>query len=255
MKLTQKGNARRTRRAMSALTAGLLVAVMLVANIALYVFTIEKNTYIDVTNEGLYTLTDEMKATVNEINADVTITFCADPDKLLSGYETRYVYIMAKEIEKQNERIKVETVNISKNPTAIQKFKTTAATKIKASDVIISSGDRFRIISAASFWYYDQTSSYYFSFDGEYKMASAILSVASRDEYTAYFTVGHGERVYDEANPDAEGNAANYEFYRLLRDCGMKVKTIDLDTEDERAYKGLFLKARRQYVRKLYLSR
>ena len=232
MKKSHRGGVRTRRSLISAIVAVALVAIMLVGNVAVYALTIEKNTYIDLTTEGLYTLSDEMKDEIKDIKGDITITFCTDPDYLLSYHDTRYVYIMAKEIEKFMDNVKVETVNIDKNPTAVQRYKTTSATKIKSTDVIVSSGERFRIIAASAFWSYDSSGVNYWAFNGEYKMATAMLSVASKDEYTAYFTVGHGERVYDWENPDAQGNDDNFEFYRLLRDSGLTVKTLDLDTEE-----------------------
>ncbi len=218
------------RSIISSLVAVALVLVLLVLNISVYAFTIEKNTYIDMTTEGLYTLSDTMREEIKDIEGDITITFCMDVDQLLSNHDTRYVYIMAKEIEKMMDNVTVETVNIGKNPTAVQKYKTTSATKINRGDVIVSCGDRFRIIGSQSFWSYDSTGESYWAFNGEYKMATAMLSVASKDEYTAYFTVGHGETVYDEQNPDE--NHPTYYFYHLLRDCGLKVKTINLDTDE-----------------------
>ena len=218
------------RSIISSLVATALVLVLLVLNISVYAFTIEKNTYIDMTTEGLYTLSDAMREEIKDIEGDITITFCMDVDQLLSNHDTRYVYIMAKEIEKVLDNVTVETVNTSKNPTAVQKYKTTSATKINRGDVIVSCGDRFRIIGSQSFWSYDSTGEKYWAFNGEYKMATAMLSVASKDEYTAYFTVGHGETVYDEQNPDE--SHPTYYFYHLLRDCGLKVKTLNLDTDE-----------------------
>ena len=232
MKITQKGSKRTRHSVISLVLAIAIIAVAIVGNVALYALTIEKNTYIDLTTEGLYTLSDAMKDEIKDIKGDIKITFCTDPDYLLSSHDSRYVYIMAKEIEKFLPNVTVETVNIDKNPTAVQKYKTTSATKISATDVIVSSGDRFRIMSAASFWSYDSTGANYWAFNGEYKMATAMLSVASKEEYAAYFTVGHGEKVYNWENPEAEGNEENFEFYRLLRDSGLTVKTLNLDTDE-----------------------
>lgn len=229
MRKAQRTGVRSRRNIISACIAAALVFILLALNIAVYALTIEKNTYIDMTTEGLYTLSDAMREEIKDIDGDITITFCTDVDYLLSTHDTRYVYIMAKEIEKYKDNVKVETVNIEKNPTAVQKYKTTSGTKIKASDVIVSCGDRFRIIGASSFWSYDSTGKNYWAFNGEYKMATAMLSVASKDEYTAYFTVGHGEVVYDPESPDESHPA--YQFYHLLRDSGLKVKTLDLDTQ------------------------
>ena len=208
-----------------------LIVVLLLLNFGLDALVIEKNGFFDATDEHLYTLSDDFKEEIKDINKEIKITFCTDKDYLLSNYQTRYVYIMAKEIEMYKDNIKVETVNISKNPTAIQKYKTTSATKINEGDVIISCGERFRILSSQTFWSYDSSGDYW-AFNGEYKIANAFLSLSAYDTPTAYFTVGHGESVYDENNPDTEASQNAYEFYRLLIDNGLTVKTVNLDEED-----------------------
>lgn len=208
-----------------------LVAVLLLINIGLDALVVEKNLYIDMTDEKLYTLSDGLKAEIADVRREITITFCNDKDYLLSNYETRYVYIMAKEIEKYLDNVEVVTVNIDKNPTAVQKFRTTSATKIKKNDVIVSCGESFRIISAPSFWSYDSDGGYW-AFNGEYKIANVLLSLSAHDNPTAYFTVGHGEKVYDPENPESEESRECYELYRILLDNGLTVKTVNLDEED-----------------------
>ena len=129
------------------------------------------------------------------------------------------------------DNVEVVTVNIDKNPTAVQKYHTTSATKIKKNDVIVSSGERFRIISAPSFWSYDSDGGYW-AFNGEYKIANVLLSLSAHDNPTAYFTVGHGEKVYDPENPESEESRECYGLYRILLDNGLTVKTVNLDEED-----------------------
>ncbi|MBQ5801232.1 MAG: Gldg family protein [Clostridia bacterium] len=208
-----------------------LILILLILNFGLDALVIEKNGFFDATDEHLYTLSSDFKEEIKDIDKEIKITFCTDKDYLLANYQTRYVYIMAKEIEMYKDNIKVETVNISKNPTAIQKYKTTSATKINEGDVIISCGERFRILSSQTFWSYDSSGDYW-AFNGEYKIANAFLSLSAYETPTAYFTVGHGESVYDESNPDTEESQRAYEFYRLLIDNGLTVKTVNLDEED-----------------------
>ena len=227
---------KRSRTQKRALVARLLtiaiIFALLVCNIGLYALVLETNGYIDLTDEGLYTLSEQFMEEVGDIEQEITITFCTDPDYLLSNHDLRYVYVMAKEIEKQMDNVEVKTVNITKNPTAVQKYRTTSASKIKPDDVIVSCGERFRIINGSSFWSYDSTGEKHWAFNGEYKMANAFLSLSAHDNPTAYFTVGHGEKVYDANNPEsAESKEAN-EFYNLLISAGLTVKTVNLDNEE-----------------------
>lgn len=191
------------------------------------------NSYVDLTREGLYTLSDTFLEEVGDIEDEITVTFCADPDTLLNNYTTRYVYVMAREIERAMPNVTVEVYNVAQNPTAVQKYRTTSSSVISSDHVIVScdGGKRYRILSAASFWSTDSTTEEYFAYNGEYKMATAMLSITAHERPAAYFTVGHGERVYDPARPEDEENARYRAFYQLLLDEGLRVGMVNLDTE------------------------
>jgi len=232
MKNTQKRSRTQKKALAMKLITVALILVLLVGNIGLYALVIEENGYIDLTDEGLYTLSEQFKEEVGDIEQQIKITFCTDPDYLLSDADLRYVYVMAKEIEKFMDNVSVETVNIDKNPTAVQKYRTTSASKINQTDVIVSCGERFRIINGRSFWSYDSSGQKHWAFNGEYKMANAFLSLSAHDNPTAYFTVGHGEKVYDVNSPDSADSIESYEFYKLLISSGLTVKTVNLDKEE-----------------------
>ena len=215
----------------TAISALVLVAAFLLG-IGANALVVSKNSYIDSTPEGLYTLTDAFLTEVGDIKDEITITFCADPDVLLNNYTTRYVYIMAREIEKAMPNVTVKTHNVAKNPTAVQEFRTTSSTVISADHVIVSCANnkRYRMIKAGAFWSTDSTTNTYFAFNGEYKMATAMLSITAIERPVAYFTVGHGEACYLSAEGEAE-KERHRAFYELLLDSGIDVKTINLDTD------------------------
>lgn len=192
----------------------------------------EWNSYIDMTPEGLYTLTDAFLEEVSGVTDEVTVTFCADPDVLLANRSTRYVYIMAREIERRMSNVKVVTCDVRANPTAVQQFRTTSSTVIDWNHVIVSSGPRYRILLSDAFWSVDSTSQEYFAFNGEYKMAGAMLSITAVSRPVAYFAVGHGEEVYDPTVTDDPENERLRGFWQLLRDVGLEVGSIDLDREE-----------------------
>ncbi len=225
-------------------TSTILLIVLLVGLNFLFPYLMQTSgAYPDMTPEGLYTLTPKMKETCAALKGDVTITFCDDPDRLLAFTELRYVYIMALQLQKLYDHIHVETVNLSENPTAVNRFKTTSASVIEPRDVIVSSGDRYRIYDSSSFWTIGSNSTSdtdYFSFNGEFKLATALLSVTWITEPIVCFTYGHGETIYvDEKDtenahllpysaPNGEGRA----FYDLVRRAGLKVKYVNLDTDE-----------------------
>ena len=192
------------------------------------------NSYIDETPEGLYTLSEDFLRTTESITDEITITFCADPDALLANQLTRYVYIMAKEIERRMPNVQVVTCDVENDPTAVQQFRTTSASVIKWNHVIVSTGGerpRYRLYTASRFWNYDQTGQTLYAFDGEYRMATAFLSLTAQNTPVAYFTVGHGEKVYDPDAPESADSLSVAAFCELLQDAGLRVATLNLDTD------------------------
>ncbi len=190
------------------------------------------NSYVDMTREGLYTMTDEFLAEVSHIEDEVTITFCADPDILLNNYDTRYIYILARDLARKMDNVKVVTCDVLRDPTAVQAYRTTSSTTIKWDDVIVSCDKRYRVLSAKAFFSTDSTTNEYFAFNGEHKLATVMLSITAVERPVVCFTVGHGEQVYDPLHPEAPGNEKNRAFYQLLVDSGLTVRSLDLHTED-----------------------
>ena len=160
-----KGKSKRTV-IFSVITVGVIV-VLLGANLALSLIGGGRNWFIDTTPEGLYSLTGKMVdecAFVDELGKTdgdkcVKITFCNDPDRLISSFDTRATYYMALDLQKKYSNVEVETINVNTDPTALSKYKRTSLTKINPTDVIVSYGDRYRMVSAISFWTTD-----YFSY-------------------------------------------------------------------------------------------
>ena len=219
----------------------LIVVLVLALNLLVASFSIYGTAYIDMTPEGLYTVRLVMEEFCKSIfymddgslrNPGVTITFCDDPDHLIQNDYTRVVYYMAVALSKKFDNLTVKTVNVNMNPTAVAEYKTNSLTKIAASDVIISYGSRYRIVGADEFWVIGEQQVY--SFDGEYKLASILLSLTLVDRPVAYFVTNHGEDYYDPANPNNEGNAKTSELANLLEERGLEIRTLDLEAEREK---------------------
>ena len=231
-----KGTSKRTRVFAIITLAGILLLLGL--NLLLSLIGRANSIYVDLTPEGLYSVSDKMVeecSFIEELDSEkkIKIIFCNDPDNLIDSAISRLTYFMALKLDKMFDNLEVETVNVNFNPTAVSKYKATSLTKIDTSHVIISYGDRYRIVGVENFWTTDEEGNY-FSYNGEYKLASLMKSVtlANDKNPVAYFVTGHGETVYDEANPDSEGTAKSEQLKNLLVDRGLRVKVIDLSRED-----------------------
>ena len=216
-----------------------LAALLVVLSVGLAGLVSSRSLWLDLTPEELYSLSDLMIEECSKIERDITITFCDDPDHLMNNFMTRYVYVMAKELEQRFDNITVKTCNVTLNPTAVDRYRAVSSTSIPASSVIVGCGDQFRIYTASQFWISgtdsDGNSSGLYSFNGEYKMATAFFSLSAIASPKAYFLVNHGERYYapdDEAHAELHAGPGQDEdlsaFYNLLLKAGLTVDYLDM---------------------------
>ncbi len=220
----------------------LAIVLLLALNLAAFAMNVYDTVYLDLTQEGLYSVRDMMVEACREVfylddgslrEPGLKITFCAKPDTIIGNYATRPIYYMAIALADIFPNLKVETVDIKYNPTAIADYKTTSLTEITETDVIISYGDdenggpiRYRVAPAMSFWKTNEDK--YFSFDGEYKLATIFLSLTLINQPAAYFITDHGEDYYDFENPESEMSTSMGYLVDLLTERGLAVKNISL---------------------------
>lgn len=214
------------RRAASFAVTALILLAALVGNLLLTFFLQKNHVQIDLTREPLYTMSAPFAKEIKEkVKEDVTVTFCADPDVLMTNETTRVVYYMAVDMSLLNDKIKVETVDIERNPGALQQYKTTSASVLSWDSVIVSAKTGYRVASADSFWRTASEGGEFYSYAGEYDIATSILSLLSVHKPVVCVTYGHGE--------DAPEVAEKRAFYRMLPDkLNAELVFIDLDREE-----------------------
>ncbi len=218
------------------LTIITVVVILLVflVNLLLTYFGKEAQIIVDLTPEGLYSLTGKMKEYCDgvlnakgedgaEKDIEIEILFCADPDVLMSSARLRPTYFMALQLRNTFDEITVKTVNAAANPAMVSQYLTNSRQKMNASDMVISSGGRYLIADISTFWTENA-----FSYNGEYRMASMLSSITAKDAPAVYFTSNHGESYFDVNNPDSEMSREYSALYDLIRERGLEVKTIDL---------------------------
>ncbi len=229
------------REKLFALVTAFGILLLFALNLLLTRLGLYHSLYLDTTPEGLYTLTEAMKkesAFMKELKEEdgtekkVRMIFCNDPDRLIADTSLRTVYFMALAFHEVYPNFVVETVNINDNPTAVAMYKATTLSKIETTDVILTTGESYRIASGTSFWS-RTTENKLFSYNGEYRLVSLLKSVTAINNPSAYFITGHGETVYDPENPGSAGSLATESFYHLLRERGLNVKTLNLSEVDE----------------------
>ncbi|MBQ1213323.1 MAG: Gldg family protein [Clostridia bacterium] len=195
----------------------LIVSVILV-NAIFTALAYKFNIFTDMTEELVFSLSDEFKAALADVNTPVQIHFCHEPDYLQANTLTKYVYQTALQIAEEFDWVTVDAYDSNKEPTLFAKYSLTAAAgTVSTSSVIIESGDEFRIMSANNFYVVNEDGSIW-AYNAEEKYAAAILSVTASDLPVAYFTTKHGE-------------TKNIYLEEIVKNAGYEVKYIDLTKE------------------------
>ena len=205
-----------------------IVAVIIALNILFSALANKFLWYTDLTSERLYTLSDTAVESIKDIDKDVTILFCNDPDNLVKDPYMSYIYETARGLEKANAHVSVETVNIYRNPSAVSYYKTTSKTNIYPTDIIVTSGTEFRVYKERSMFVFNtETDTTPWSYNGEKKLCTGILAVTRAESPICCITYNHGEPF---ATEEQQANSA--EILNLLYDAGYKLQMLDLANEE-----------------------
>ena len=136
---------------------------------------------LDFTQEKLYTLSDETKEKVKDINKDVNIYFI--------GYTDENPDVdLAKQFKNANEKIVAEAVDINNRPDLAQKYGIESGSQ----GIIVECGDKSKVLTASDLVTYD-TSTYETISIAEEKLTSAIMSVTADKVPKVYLLEGYSD--------------------------------------------------------------
>lgn len=200
------------------------IAVVVVFNIIFTALASRYLWYIDMTEEQVFSLSDAAKEILSDIDEEVNIYFTSEPDELMNGTNStwsKYVYNTALQLEAEFDNIHVICKDIIKNRAFFEPYRTTAATNIYTTSVIVESGTEIRVFALEAFFTLNDDDTIW-AYSGEKKMISGILQVTSAELPIVYFTSEHGEDLSD--------NAAA--LYSLFHDNGFDVRVINLAKEE-----------------------
>ena len=158
----------------------LLVVIILAFFVGITVLMQKLNlTPIDLTEDKLFTLTEESKEQVKNINKDINIYFV--------GYsDDNSTLDLAKQYTKANDKIKVEAVTSENRPDLVQKY----GIETDSEGIIIESGNQYKVLSSSDLYTYDSTT--YESINvAEEKLTAAIKSVSVEELPKVYFLSGY----------------------------------------------------------------
>ena len=249
--MNQESNTPRksTRRALGVAITVAVIAVVLAANV-LFSFIADRfmwqvdettNKYTSRPGVSMYTPTENFLNVirdyaipmVQELNATraekgeepltINVKFCSERDKVYGADKLRMIQYSVLALQKEFPgAVRVEYLNIEKNPSQVQKYKATSSSNIYPHQIIFEFGTEYRVCSYDYFYLKnDSTSNEHWAYNGEQKIASLLLALTRADSPIAAFITNHGEAV-----EDCES------LRNLVHRAGFDVVTIDLSRDE-----------------------
>ena len=192
----------------------IFIAVVIVIN--MIVSTIpSKYSEIDISSQKLYSIGDETKKMLKDLEKDVTIYQIAQ-----SGSEDENIANLLKKYEDESKHIKVEQKDPVVNPKFVSQY---TSDDLSANSLIVVCGDRNKVIDYNNMYEtsidYQTYSSQTTGFDGEGQITSAIGYVTSENLPVLYTVEGHGEKDMDSSIKED------------IEKANMDIKSLNLLTE------------------------
>ena len=223
------------------------VIFTLIADVGLFYVDMSEVRYVD-GESTMYTLSGSCKSLIRtqvipmieSVNSTresrgeepikLNIVFCADRDKVEGDEKMRYVSMTARSLEKEfSDFIDVQYVNIRQNPSAVQRFKTTSASTIYESDIIVEFGSEYLVQGVKSFFYHDDGKAYAWAYNGEQKLSAMILSLTRAESPICAITTNHGESLF---SADGKVKEEYSTFIKLIGGAGYDIVYLDLENDE-----------------------
>lgn len=198
--------------AYSSMTAVIAIVLAVLANVIVGEIP-SKYTCIDLTTEKLYSLTDQTKEILANLDDDITIYVISSEDnadatlaKTLESYE------------QNSSHVTVEYVDPLVNPQFVTKYGQSGVTQ---NSLVVESDKRYQLISYSDIYVTEIDYSTYQTsvtgYDAEGQITSAIDYCISDDMPKMYFVAGHGEDTLDSGFTTAiEKENITYETITLM---------------------------------------
>ena len=179
-------------------TAILAAAVVLVILINLIVQAIPTTyTEFDLSEGGLYTLSDTSVQVAEGLTQDVTIYYLCE-----TGSEDAIITRLLDQYAASSSHIHWEQKDPALYPAFASQY---GAEQVSGGSLILDAGTGSDVLDAVDFYVYDYSDYYNYSvrFDGEQQITSSLYRLTSGEASQAYYTTNHGERPLSDTLVDA----------------------------------------------------
>ncbi len=166
---------------------------------------------------------NEERAKNGETPLTINIMFCSERDRVYEADKLRMIQYTALGLQKEfPDEVKVSYINVTQNPSAVQKYKATSSSNIYPYQIIFEFGTEYRVCSYEYFFLKSEESSTdHWAYNGEQDMASLLLALTRAASPIAGFITNHGENL-----------DACESFRKLVERAGYDVVDIDLSKDE-----------------------
>lgn len=177
-------------------TTIIMVAIIVVINLIVGQVTKKFSLNLDLTQNKIFSLTDQTVNFIKNLDKDVEIILLNDEDSFAktNSYFTQANSVLKKYTLNSN-KIKITYVDVVKNPMYLNGYQNE---NLKENSIIVKSGNRHKIITVQDI--FEIQKSYYGSAitgsRAEQELTSAILYVTSNEQTKIVFLNGYGEQEF-----------------------------------------------------------
>lgn len=149
-------------------------------------------TEFDLSEAGLYTLSESSRQVADDLTQDVTIYYLAQ-----TGNEDQIISKLLDKYAAQSSHITWELKDPAVYPTFADQY---GAQDLTSGGLILVCGEQSKVLDAAELYDYDYsdyaaTGAANVTFDGESRITSAIYQLTSGESRHVYYTTNHGEQA------------------------------------------------------------
>jgi len=193
-------NALRMRSGIYASAVTVLVVVLAVLLNLIVRAVPSKYTEFDLSEAGLYTLSDSSKEIARNLTQDVTIYYLTE-----TGNEDAIITKLLDRYAAESSHIEWELKDLAVYPTFAAQY---GVQSVESGSLILVSGEKSAVLEASDLYDYDYsdyytTGSYSVTFGGENKLTAAIYRITSGEELHVYYTTNHSEQRLTDTLIDA----------------------------------------------------
>lgn len=191
--------------------ATLMIVAALAAIVAVNILVDQVPAKLDLTENRLFSLSEETLKILRGLSSDVTITSITrkgNEDPIIKEILARYA--------RNSGRVKLATVDPERNPGWSKQYDATGS-GLRERSLVVARGARFRTIDVFDMYNYDMSGQQprLTGLSVEQKVSSALAYVTADRNVTAYTVRGHGEQTLAAYGLTGAVDAENYERREL----------------------------------------